>query len=491
MKRNKSLINFIYNSAYHIFAILIPLITTPFVSRKLGAGGIGEYSYAYSIASYFALFIKLGLANYGNRTIAFAVGKGEDLSKEFWSIYLFQLLMGTIVNTVYLIYLYAFVKFSMVSFLLLLYLISVGIDITWFFWGVENFKLTVIRDFIIKVLTTVCIFIFIRDTNDVWKYTLILSGGSFLSQALLWTSIRKYIHWSKPSWAEIRQHIKPNLVLFVPSVAVSFYKIMDKIMLGKMSSEIEVGFYQSSERILQVPMALVTSLGTVMQPRMSNLVSQDAEKDYLASVMTKSIALALFLSTSFGFGIMTISNEFVPIFYGQGFEKCSTLFLILLPSCMFLSFTNVFKSQYMVPNKLDKEYTIALFTGAVINLLLNLLLIPRIASIGAAWGTLLAELSVTIVITVIMRRTVYVWRYYKTALPFVISGLIMFLTCKGIQLQISGISGLLIKIVISAMIYLVSLFILLSTCSNWFGLNLKELIVQLTHLIHSRKKEKI
>ena len=489
MKRSRSLTNFIYNSAYHIFAILIPLITTPFVSRKLGAAGIGDYSYAYSVASYFALFIKLGLANYGNRTIAFARGKGKDLSKEFWSIYLFQLLMGVVANVIYLIYCFTFAASPTISLLILLYLVSVGIDITWFFWGLENFKLTVTRDFIVKIFTTVCIFVFIRSADDVWKYTLILSGGSFLSQALLWTSLRKYIHWSKPSWSEIKQHIKPNLILFVPSIAVSFYKIMDKIMLGAMSSTVEVGFYHSSERVLQVPMALVTSLGTVMQPRMSNLISKDTEKEYLASVMVKSIALALFLSTSLGFGIMTVSNEFVPIFYGQGFEKCSTLFLILLPSCMFLSFTNVFKSQYMVPNKLDKEYTIALFTGAAVNLLFNSILIPRIASIGAAWGTLFAEISVTIVITIIMSRTVKIWRYYKVALPFIASGLVMFFTCKGIHFETGAISGLLLKIIISGTVYMASLLILLSIGGKWFGLNLKELFGQLIPMLLRRKKE--
>ena len=488
MKKSRAFTNFIYNSAYHIFAILIPLITTPYVSRKLGAGGIGEYSYAYSVASYFALFITLGLANYGNRTIAFARGKGKNLSKEFWSIYLFQLLIGVIVNAIYLIYCFSFSANPQISLLILLYLISVGVDITWFFWGLENFKLTVTRDFIIKIFTTACIFIFIRDADDVWKYTLILSGGSFLSQALLWTSLRKYIHWEKPSQAEIRQHIKPNLILFVPSVAVSFYKIMDKIMLGVMSSRIEVGYYHSCERVLQVPMALVTSLGTVMQPRMSNLISEDVEEDYLASLMRKSVALALFLSTSIGFGIMTVSKEFVPIFYGNGFEKCTALFLILLPSCIFLSFTNVFKSQYMVPNKLDKEYTLALFTGAAVNLLLNLLLIPHIDSVGAAWGTLFAEISVTIVITVIMHRTVNVWHYYKTALPFIISGLIMFLTCRGIQFEMDAISGLLIKVVVSAVVYLATLFILLITGKKWFGINLNEVFYQLIRTKFRREK---
>lgn len=489
MGNKKTLTNFLYNSAYRIFAILIPLITTPYVSRKLGAGGIGEYSYAYSVSSYFALFIKLGLENYGNRTIAFARGKGKDLSREFWSIYLFQLLMGVIANVIYLVYCFTLASSSAISLLISLYLISVGIDITWFFWGLEDFKLTVTRDFIIKIFTTVCIFVFVKNASDVWKYTLILSGGSFLSQALLWKSLRKYVHWSKPSWKEITKHIKPNLILFIPSIAVSFYKIMDKIMLGLMSSTNEVGFYQSSERVLQVPMALVNALGTVMQPRMSNLISKETNKEYLTSVMEKSIALALFLSTSIGFGIMTVVNEFVPIFYGHGFEKCGTLFLILLPSCMFLSFTNVFKSQYMIPNKLDKEYTVALFTGAIVNLIFNSLMIPSIASVGAAWSTLFAEMSVTIVITVMMSRSINVWRYYKVAIPFVVSGLVMFIVCRGISFGSGTVVGFLIKIILGAITYLATLFIFLTVGGRWLGLKIKELFELLIPKGFQRKRE--
>ena len=474
MENKKTLTNILYNSIYQVFAILIPLITTPYVSRKLGVGGIGEYSYAYSVASYFALFIKLGLANYGNRTIAFARGKGKDISKEFWSIYLFQLMMGIVVNALYLVYCFTLAASLKISLLILLYLISVGIDITWFFWGLENFKLTVTRDFFVKILTTIGIFVFVKNTDDVWKYTLILSGGSFLSQALLWKNLRQYIRWSKPTWREIVQHIKPNLILFVPSVAVSFYKIMDKIMLGLMTSTIEVGFYQSSEKLIQVPMALVTALGTVMQPRMSNLISTKANKDYLASVMEKSIALALFLSTSIGFGIMTVADEFVPIFYGEGFEKCSRLLMVLLPSCIFLSFTNVFKSQYMIPNRLDKEYTIALFTGAIVNLIFNSILIVRMASVGAAWGTLMAEISVAVVITVMISRSVHVWRYYKVAMPFVISGLVMFILCRGLSFHLDAVMELLIKIALGAVIYLATLFILLFFGGKWFGFEIKD-----------------
>ena len=165
------------------------------------------------------------------------------------------------------------------------------------------------------------------------------------------------------------------------------------------------------------------------------------------------------------------------------------LLLILLPSCMFLSFTNVFKSQYLIPNKLDNKYTIALFTGAVVNLIVNALLIPRYASVGVAWGTLLAEMSVTVMITIIMSRRTNVWRYYQNALPFFISGVVMFMTCHSIHIRTSAITGLLIKILIAALVYLGTLALLISIAGKWFGITgFTEMISQFySKILHRRK----
>ena len=456
--KSKAKQNIIYNFIYHIFLIVVPLITTPYVTRRLGADGIGEYGFEYSVACYFALFIKLGLSNYGNRVIAYTRGDKKEMSKEFWNIYFFQFFCSIVVSAVYIGYCFLISSNYLVSMILILYVISSGLDITWFYWGMEEFKLTVTRSTIIKILSTIAIFVCIKDKDDVALYTLILSLGFFGSQVFLWTMLFRYVEFVKPSREEVIKHIKPNLILFLPAIAVSFYKIMDKIMLGVISTKTEVGFYESSEKIIKVPMAVIESFGAVMQPRMSNLVANKADKRYMGEVLKKSVILIMLSSTVLGFGIMSVADQFVPAYYGAGFEQCSLLFKVLLPSCMFVALTNIFKTQYLLPQKKDKEYIRALFTGAIVNVLINILLIPLMASGGAAVGTLVAEASVCLVIALSARREMNVLKYYSLAIPFVLSGLVMFVASYFIYFPgLSFAVELTLRILICGSIYVVLL----------------------------------
>lgn len=453
--------NIIYNSAYQLFAILVPLITTPYLSRTIGAFGIGEYGYAYSVAFYFTIFIKLGLNNYGSREIALFRQSKEKTSKKFWEIYTTQAFLCAALTLIYILYSLFISNNKNISFLFILMVLSAGIDVTWFFWGLEEFKLTAKRDFVIKLITTASIFLFVKNEDDTWKYCLLMSASLLLSQLLLLPSLKNRISWSKPSKESVIRHIKPNLTLFIPIIAISIYKTMDKIMLGAMTSENEVGYYQSSDNVIQVPIALITSLGTVMQPRISKMIADNKSRDIIDRLTKKSMTLAILLSTSIGFGIMSVSKEFVPLFYGDGFGKCITLFSILLPSCIFVAFANVIRTQYLIPNKKDRQYVISLLVGAAINLVLNALLIPRLQSIGAAIGTLVAETSVCISQVILVRKEMQIRGYITLSIPFLISGTFMYLLWnnKTINIQ-NNIISLIVKIVLAASTYLLSLSII-------------------------------
>ena len=270
--------NFLYNSLYQILVMFIPLITTPYISRVLGAQGVGTYSYAYSIANYFVLFIMLGLNNYGNRTIARVRDNEKKLSKTFWSIYALQLFLGIIINIIYVGYSFFISSNIYISLSMFFYVLSATFDINWLFFGLEKFKLTIIRNTTIKILTTICIFWFVNTSKDIVVYCLIMTSGMLLSQLLLWPYVIKKIKVYRPNFQDISKHIKPNLILFITVIAVSLFNIMDKIMLGIMTTKVEVGFYESSQKIIAIPTALITSLGTVMLPRMSNMVEKNEEQ---------------------------------------------------------------------------------------------------------------------------------------------------------------------------------------------------------------------
>ena len=451
--------NFAYNTFYQILAILIPLITTPYLTRTLGATGIGEYSYAYSIAYYFVMLMQLGLNNYGNREIAKNRDDREKRSLTFWGIYRMQLICSLFAIVMYCIYIIIYVGNKIMPITMVPYIISGALDINWFFFGMEEFKITVVRNTVIKILTTLSIFIFVNDSNDVIIYAYIMTIGMLCTQIVMWPFLKGRIDYVRVSKQDILKHIKPNLILFIPVVAVSLYKMMDKIMLGALATKAEVGYYDSSEKIIQIPMALITSLGTVMLPRMSNLFAK-SNTDVAERIFKKSINLALFLSTSIGFGIMSVGKTFVPWFYGNDFVKCISLFDILLPSCIFLSFANVIRTQYLIPNEKDKEFIISVIVGAVINLIINTLCIPRFGSIGAAIGTLIAEASVCIVQIIFVYKKLPMSQYIFDSFKYVLSGCFMFIVLYKIEFPyLPSIISILFQVIIGGVIYLLSLFI--------------------------------
>ena len=190
--------NFIYNLIYQILILIIPLITAPYLSRVVGADGVGTYSYTYSIVYYFMLLTLLGINNYGNRSIAKVRDDKRKLSKTFWSLYLFQLLMGVIMLIAYISYLYLFdVKYRNIAIIQTLFIISAMLDINWLFFGLEEFKKTITRSTFVKIGNVILIFLLVKTKNDLWKYTLIMSGMTCLSQLILWSFLRKRISFVK------------------------------------------------------------------------------------------------------------------------------------------------------------------------------------------------------------------------------------------------------------------------------------------------------
>lgn len=450
--------NFIYNSIYQIMIMFIPLITTPYISRVLGASGIGTYSYAYSIANYYVLFIMLGLNNYGNRSIAKVRDEKIELEKTFWSIYSMQFVLGIFLNIIYLLYCFIFSANSHVSLAVSFYVISACFDVNWFFFGLEKFKLTVIRNTIIKILTTICIFLFVKESTDIIIYCLIMTIGLLASQLALWPYILRNINFYKPTIKEIIVHIKPNLFLFLTVIAVSLFKIMDKVMLGIMTTTTEVGYYESAERIIAIPTALITSLGTVMLPRMTNMINNNNKQD--KKLIYWSMLFAMFISTSMCFGIMGVSKEFVPLFYGNGFEKCIDLFIILLPTCIFMAFANVIRTQYLLPHQMDKDYVISAFLGAGVNLTVNWIFIPLYGCMGAAIGTFFAEAIVCLYQAYAVRKYLPIKKYFYKSLYFIFAGLFMFLIIFNIDVgNMTIFVELFVKILIGIVLYFIVLIL--------------------------------
>lgn len=452
--KNNPKINYIYNIIYQILILIIPLVTAPYLARVVGADGVGTYSYTYSIVYYFMLFTLLGVNNYGNRTIAKTRDNKEKLSKTFWEIYILQLILGLLMLIIYNVYLLLICnKYKLISLIQSLFIISAILDINWFFFGIEEFKKTITRNTIVKLLNLILILVLVKSKNDLWKYTLIMSGTTCLGQIILWKFIKGKISIVKIKVKDIIKHIKPNIILFIPVISVSLYKMMDKVMLGSLSGVTEVGFYENAEKIVNVPMTFITALGTVMLPRMSNIVSKgNIEK--LNSYIEKSISFVMFLAYAMCFGLVSVGEIFSPLYFGNEFIKSGSLIMLLAFTLPFLAFANVLRTQYLIPREKDKIYIISVSMGAVINLIINIILIPKFASIGACIGTIIAEATVMIYQSISLKKELPIGNYIKKIIPFLFKGILMLIIIYPFKyLSINRVYILIIEVVFGMIIY--------------------------------------
>ncbi|PKB53211.1 flippase [Clostridium sp. HMb25] len=466
MKKTETLINnsikmnLLYNIIYQVLSACTPLITSPIVSRSLGAGQLGIYSYTYSVAYYFLLFGMLGVKNYGNRSIARVRGNREELSQTFWSIYFFQLLSSIVMLLAYGFYVVILCEGNLtIAIIQGMLVLSSIFDISWLFFGFEQFKITTIRSSTIKLLSVVLIVLFVHNESDLWKYTVIMAGGALLSQLIMWPFLRSFVDYRRPKLIEILRHFKPNIILFIPVIATNLFKYMDKIMLGKMTVMTELGYYENAERLIQIPNSFVTALGTVMLPRMSNLAKNDNNKE--ASLITsRSMMISIFACSAMAFGIVGVSDVFVPVFFGEDFLQVIPLLYLLAPIMIFICWGDVIRTQYLIPNMKDVRYLVSVAVASLCNLLINYLLIPSRGAIGVAIGTVCAEFLVCFLQTIMVGKSLPILNYIKDCIWFVLFGVIMYFAIRQIYVY-SNLLTIIIRIGAGAIIYLTLSYIYL------------------------------
>lgn len=452
--------NFIYNVFYQVFTILTPLITAPYLARIIGATGLGMYSYTFTVAEYFVYFALLGVANYGNRTIASA--PLEKRSKTFIDIYTVQFFTSVLLLAIYIIFAVCINnRYRVLTLIQIFYVMSAGLDITWYFFGTERFKLTTIRNIVVKIITLILIFTLVKESGDVWKYTLIMALSYLFSQMLMWYYLVKEVHFQKPEFKEMSKHFKSLVILFIPVIAISLYKMMDKLMLEWFGDVQEVGFYESAEKIVRVPALIITALGTSMLPRMSKLAAS-GKNERMIYYFGVSVELSGALTFGMSFGLISVASILIPIYYGAGFEESILLLEILSITLLFTSWASAIRTQYLLPLKHDTEYIVSVFVGAAVNLLLNALFIPHIGAVGAVYGTIGAECSVALIQTFAVRKELPILSELKKYVIYVIPGGLMFGVLMWIKVYLNKhISSLMVMLALGVLIYSIIAFVLM------------------------------
>ena len=451
--------NYLYNFLYQIAALIIPLITAPYLSRILGVDGTGTYSYYYSIVYYFSMFVLLGTSNYGNRSIARCLGNPERITTTLDEIYTLQFMCGLVVTSLYLFYVFVISSNPILCFGFLPFILSSMFDITWYYFGQENFRIVVLRNISIKIVTTILIFLIVKTREDLLKYVLIMSIGYFLSQFIIWFILMKKHEYTFPGFNNIIKHLKPNLILFIPFISVSIYRYMDKIMVGKLTAITEVGYYENAEKIVSLLLSFITAIGTVMLPRMSALYASGSKSE-IRDMLIKSTVTMSFMASAVAFGVASISDRLIVWYYSSQFAGSVPILNILCITIPFICYANIIRMQILIPKGNDKIYVSSTVFGAVVNIIFNVFLIPRFGGIGAAVGTVIAEFSVMLFQYVAIRKDNPIQGAKRVIAFFWVNGFVMYVVTvlSGSYLP-KGFVGMITQVVVGIITYGVGVFI--------------------------------
>ena len=453
--------NYIYNLIYQMLTILLPLVTTPYLSRGLGAENIGIYGYTISIVTYFILFGTLGVSMYGQREIAYKQSDKAARSKAFWEI----IILRTITLSISILLFYLIYgrtgEYAVYYRILIIQLVANLFDISWLFQGIEKFDKTVVRNLIVKLLSLVLIFVVIKTPEDLWKYFAIYVGAELLGNMTLWLYLPKYLEKINVKTLEIKKHIKPVIALFVPQIAIQIYTVLDKTMIGKITGDmVEVGYYEQAQKIVKATLTVTTALQTVMNSRIANAYATKNEKE-VKECLEKSFNFIWLITVPMVFGLIAVATKFVPWYYGEGFEGVTNILIVTAPILIAMGISGVTGTQYLVQIGKQKEFTISVICGAITNVIFNIILIHFFNGVGAAMASVIAEIVIALVQLKYFKDQFKITEILKLGTKCVISGIVMFIFVKLLTdiLPISIINTI-IEVIVGGIIYIIMLIIL-------------------------------
>lgn len=387
--------NYLYNLTFQIISIALPFITAPYTSRVLGAEGIGQFSFSTSLITYFQLLSILGLSMYGQREVAYHQDNIEQRSRIFFNVQIFKAILFLIVMLLYIIFVHLCMNDDTIYYIQGLTLFATFFDISWFFQGLEDFKKIIIRNVLVRLLGVICIFTFIHTKNDLLLYVFLMIFINVIGNLSLWIYLPSYI--KKPINIRPFENFRVIIELFLPLIAIQVYQVLDKTMIGFMtSSPSENGYYDRATQLTSLSLAIITSLGTVLIPKMSRMYAEKRSSEF-EFIAQKAFQYVIYSSTFICAILIGVSTYFVLFFFGEEFSKTALLLKYYSLIIIIIPLSNIAGSAILTPTKQHNKGTIAVIIGAIVNFTLNCFLIPRYLSLGAAVSTIVAECLVTIV----------------------------------------------------------------------------------------------
>ena len=481
--------NYIFNVAYQILTLITPLITAPYLSRVLQPDGVGRVSFVESIVSYFSLVAVMGISTYGQREISYVQDDVNKRSEVFWNTKVLGFCISGITILVYIVFALFQKDNSAIYLILTLNLVANFFDITWFFQGMEDFAKTVTRNAVFKIINIIYIFTFVKSKEDILLYVLGIGLFAALGNLSLWAYLPKYV--KKVSLSVLRpfKDFKVVWSLFIPTVAIQIYTVLDKTMIGLITdSSYENGYYEQALKISKMLLALITALGTVMVPRIGYLFENGSKED-IQRYMYRGYRFVWFLGIPLCFGIIMSASNFVPWFLGAGYDKVIPLLQILSLLIIAIGINMVTGNQYLIPTKKQKIYTVTVLIGAFVNFSLNIVLIYYYKSIGAAVASVIAESVIAIIQLIIVRKELSPIQVLKEGIHYFIAGVVMVLALIPITKHL--MPSKLNSIIIAASGALIYFTVLLIGKDEFLISNIKIILDKLLKQRDRRRKSKI
>jgi len=444
----------------------------------LGADGIGTVSYAESIVSYFTLFATMGISTYGQREISYVQQSEEERSIVFWNTKILEFVTSGTMMLIYLLFSY-FQDNYLIYIILSCNIVAVFFDITWLFQGLEEFGKIVFRNFIFKFINIAYIFLFVKAKDDLILYVIGLAAFSALSNMSLWAYLPKYVRKIKKSDIHPFRNLKVVVSLFIPTVAIQVYTVLDKTMIGLITRDsFENGYYEQAIKISKMVLTVVTALGAVMIPRIGYYFKENRTGE-IRALMYRGYQFVWFLGIPLYLGLVMVSDNFVPWFFGDGYGKVATLLKVLAFLILAIGINNVTGMQYLIPTGRQNIFTVTVLIGAGVNFCLNLLLIYFLQSFGAAVASVIAETVIAVVQIIWVRKELSSWEILKRGRNYYIAGALMVLALfiLGGCLS-SNIVNTAFMVVVGASIYFGMLFVLRD---EFFLTNAKMVLSKIKH----------
>lgn len=481
MKQKSIKINAILNIIKTLMGVIFPLFTFPYSSRILGPDGIGKTNFASSIISYFSIISGLGIGNYAVREAAKVRDNKIELSKFSKEILIINLISTFTAYVLFFISLIFIPKFNSYKYLLMIFsttLLFNTIGLNWLYQAIEDYLYITVRTIAFQIIGLILLYTMVKTPEDIVKYAGLIVFTNVGSNVLNFYNSRKIINLFLKTKIELKKHLKPIMILFATSVAVSIYTILDSTMLGFLTNDTQVGFYTAGTKINRIVLSLVTSVSVVFIPRLSYYLKDD-NKEKFFDLTYKSFDVLFLFSIPCTFGLFILSKNITLIISGEKFLPSVITMKILNPIIIIIGISNLISSQIFVPLKKEVYTLYSVICGAIVNFTLNLILIPKYGANGAAIATIFAEICVNIFLLILLHKIMKFKKLFFIFFKYLFLSIIMSIPVYIISISIKNIY---LSTFVAMFIGITTYFLLLLLTKN-------EIIFDIIHSISKKIKK--